>query len=60
MHFALLRDNEVVKVTWLLSDVTVLRTILMWKSRRYITEITISEASRGDNSKESLWIPSNI
>jgi hypothetical protein len=60
MHLDLLRDDEVVKDTWLLDDVTALMVILRWKSGRYITEITISEETREDDSEEPLWVPSSI
>jgi hypothetical protein len=60
MHLDLLRDNHVVRDTWLLDDVTVLVTILKWKKGRCITEITISEETREDDSIEPLWVPSSI
>jgi hypothetical protein len=60
MHLSLFRDDRVVKDTWLLDDVTVLMVILRWKNERYITEITISEENREGDSKEPLWVSSNI
>jgi hypothetical protein len=60
MHLDLLRDDEVVKDTWSLDDVTALMVILRWKNGRYITEVTISEETREDDFKEPLWVPSSI
>jgi hypothetical protein len=60
MHIFLCRDDEVVRDTWLLDEVTTLMVMLRWKSGRYITEITISEVTREDDSKEPLQVPSNI
>jgi hypothetical protein len=60
MHLDLLGNDNVVKDTWLLDDVTVLRTVLRWKYGRRMTEITISEETREDDSKEPLWISSDI
>jgi hypothetical protein len=60
MYLDLLRDDHVVRDTWLLDDVTALMVILRWKNGRYITEITISEETREDDSKEPIWVPSNI
>jgi hypothetical protein len=60
MHFALLRDDSIVRDTWLLDDVTALMVMLRWKNRRYITEITISEETRKYDSMEPLWIPSSM
>jgi hypothetical protein len=57
MHHGLLKKGKVVRYTWLLNDVTVLKTVLRWKRKWNRTEIIISEV---DDSKEPLWISSDI
>jgi hypothetical protein len=60
MYLNLLKDDQIVRDTWLLDDVTVLMTILRRKVRRHTIEITITEGTREDDSMEPLWIPSSI
>jgi hypothetical protein len=60
MHLDLLRDNCVVRDTWLLDDATVLMTILKWKRGKDTFKIIITEGTREDDSMEPLWIPSSI
>jgi hypothetical protein len=60
MHLNLLRNNHVVRDTWLLDDVIVLKTMLRQKNNGYITEVAISEETKEDDSIEPLWVPSNI
>jgi hypothetical protein len=60
MYHDLLEKDKVVRYTWLLDDVTVLKTVLKWEYRRNMTEIIISECTREEDSKEPLWVPSDM
>jgi hypothetical protein len=60
MHLALLRNDHVVRDTWLLDDVTVLITTLKWKKEIDTTEITITEEAREGDYMEPLWVQSRI
>jgi hypothetical protein len=60
MHLDLLVNDKAVRDTWLLDNVTVLRTMLRWEYGKNMTEIIISEETKEDDSKEPLWVPSSI
>jgi hypothetical protein len=60
MHHNLLKKGWVVRHTWLLDGVTVLKTMLRWKYKGYMIEVIISEWTREEDSKEPLWVPSDI
>jgi hypothetical protein len=46
--------------TWLLDDVSVLKTISRRNGEKYATEITISEGTKNEETIKPLFIPSNI
>jgi hypothetical protein len=48
MHLALLRDDDIVKDTWLLDNVTVLMTALKWEKQIRTIEIAVAEVTRDD------------
>jgi hypothetical protein len=60
MHLDLLVSDKAVRDTWLIDNVTVLRTMLRWEYGKNMTKIIISEETREDDSKEPLWVPSSI
>jgi hypothetical protein len=59
MYLSLLRDDKIVKDTWLLDDTTVLMTTSEQKMGHAI-EITISEGTKEDGATEPLWVSSNM
>jgi hypothetical protein len=60
MHLALCRDDRVVKDTWLLNDEKVLMMTSKWKKESRTIKITISEGSRKDDSRDPLWVSTNM
>jgi hypothetical protein len=63
MHFALLKDNDIVKDTWLLDDATRLMTTSEWKGENCAIKITISKISEEnieDTSMAPLWVSSTM
>jgi hypothetical protein len=60
MQLALLRDDIIVKDTWLLDNTTVLMTVSKWREMDYATVITISEGIKKDDSMEPLWVSSDM
>jgi hypothetical protein len=60
MHLELLRDDWIVKDTWLLDNATVLMTTSEWEERSRTFEITLSKGTRKDDSMKPLWVSSNM
>jgi hypothetical protein len=60
MYRTLNKYDRIIEDTWLLDDEAVLMTILKWGAEKHTIEITISEATKKDDSIEPLWVPSNM
>jgi hypothetical protein len=58
MYLFLCRNNDIVEDTWLLDDTTILVTT--FKLGKDNDEITISEGTRKNDTREPLWVSSNM
>jgi hypothetical protein len=60
MHLSLCRSDDVIEDTWLLDDVTALTTTSKWEEESRTFEITLSEGTIKDDSREPLWVSSSM
>jgi hypothetical protein len=55
-----LKDDDIVKETWLLDDEIVLMTTSRWREESHTIEIIISEGTKKDDSMGPLWVSSSM
>jgi hypothetical protein len=60
MHLALCRNDYIVKETWMLDDATVLMAASKWEEYNYAFKITLSDGTRKNDTREPLWVSSNM